>query len=180
MQTYLETLSKEWGQPPAPTSSLHSLPSPPWPHCAFTRELRGCALAPAPSTRVCCVTSREQLKPSARTRAALGIKLVPAQSVSTGSPPATAQPQTALAGRWGRKKPAITPRAILLQHCLQCSTGAVTTSPPVKQDSNLLNSPLPGKRNRLARAHSPDLLYGGNTSTARLLQSFKMVHNLQA
>lgn len=27
MQTYLETLSKEWGQPPAPTSPLHSLPS---------------------------------------------------------------------------------------------------------------------------------------------------------
>lgn len=104
-----------------------------------------------------------------------GAHLPPTESVGS----TTAQPQTALAGRWGRKKPAIAPTAILLQHCLQCSTGAVTTS-PVKQDSNPLNAPLPGKRNRLARAHSPDLLYGGNTSMARLLQSFKMVHNLQA
>lgn len=91
----------------------------------------------------------------------------------------TAQPQTAPAGRQGRKKPAITATAIPPQHCLQCSTGAVTTS-PVKHDPNLLNAPLPGKRNRLAGAHSLDLLYGGNTSMARLLQSFKVVHNLQA
>lgn len=64
-------------------------------------------------------------------------------SESVGS--TAAQPQTALAGRWGRKKPAITPTAILLQRCPQCSTGAVTTSPPAKQDSNPLNLPFLGK-----------------------------------
>lgn len=208
-QAQLETLSKEGGRPLAPSRPLHSLPSTSWIKHAFTQELsrpawRAALPSPAHSndareqgaqhhTRLPAISAtREELRPPASTSTtALGPTLVPAQSQHPwphGAPPAShlehgwhASPVSDNSPGYGTAKSLqLLYQQILFSYCLQCSTQRVTASPPVKQDSNPLNAPFPGKRNRLASAHFHYLMHGGNTSTARLLQSFKMVHNLQA